>query len=108
MSIVRRYLSPGCRIAAIVLSASLAAATAHAQVRATNLQTMSQEARVSKDAARITALSRVPGGRMSSLELRRGIGGKLVYTAMIAETGKPQKTEVVIDAMTGAVISKRP
>ncbi len=81
---------------------------AQAQNRATPLQAMASEARVSKDAARITALSKVPGGRMSSIELRRGIGGKLVYNALIVETGKPQKIEVIVDAMTGAVISKRP
>ena len=93
--------------AAILLLAGMATA-AGAQVRATPQQAMSQEARVSKDAARITALGRVPGGRMSSIELRRGPMGKLIYTAVITETGKPVKTEVIIDAMTGAVISKRP
>ena len=93
--------------AAIMLLAGVAT-TAGAQARATPQQAMSQEARVSKDAARITALGRVPGGRMSSIELRRGPMGKLIYTAVITETGKPVKTEVTIDAMTGAVISKRP
>ena len=38
----------------------------------------------------------------------RGIGGKLVYNASITVPGKTQKTEVVVDAMTGVVISKRP
>ncbi len=85
-----------------------AASRGVAQARATPLQTMSQEARVSKDQARMTALSKVPGGRMSTIELRRGIGGKLVYTAVITEPGKVPKTEVVVDAMTGAVLSKRP
>ncbi len=83
-------------------------APARAQSRLTPQQTMTQEARVSKDAARTTALSKVPGGRMSSIELRRGPNGKLLYTALVTETGKPAKTEIVIDAMTGAVVSKRP
>ena len=45
---------------------------------------------------------------MSSIELRRGPAGKLIYIAVITETGKLLKTEVVVDAMTGAVLSKRP
>lgn len=93
--------------AAFVLLAGMST-VAGAQARATPQQAMTQEARVSKDAARITALGRVPGGRMSSIELRRGPMGKLIYTAVITVTGKPVKTEVIIDAMTGAVISKRP
>ena len=96
------------RLAVVSLGLSIAGTAASAQARATPLQTMSQEARVSKDAARMTALSKVPGGRMSSIELRRGVGGKLIYTALITEPGKTNKTEVVIDAMTGAMISKRP
>lgn len=96
------------RLCVASLSVVLLSTGAAAQARATPLQTMSQEARVTKDAARMTALGRVPGGRMSSIELRRGIGGKLAYTAVITETGKPQKIEVVVDAMTGAVISRRP
>jgi uncharacterized membrane protein YkoI len=36
------------------------------------------------------------------------VAGKLVYTAIITVPGQTQKTEVVVDAMTGAVISKRP
>lgn len=95
-------------VLALALSASVLVVNASAQARATPLQTMAQEARVSKDAARVTALGRVPGGRMSSIELRRAAGGKLVYIALITETGKTQKVEVVVDAMTGAVISKRP
>ena len=94
--------------AVITLAVCICAPALAAQARATAQQTMTQEARVSKDAARITALSKVPGGRMSSIELRRGPAGKLIYTALITETGKPVKTEVVIDAMTGAMISKRP
>ncbi len=107
MTPVRRSLV-ALRLGALALSATLLATTAHAQARATPQQAMASEARVSKDAARITALSKVPGGRMSSIELRRGIGGKLVYIATIIETGKPQKSEVIIDAMTGAMVSKRP
>ena len=97
------------RLATLFAIAGIAAHSAGAQTtRATAQQSMTKEARVSRDAARITALGKVPGGRMSSIELRRGPAGKLIYTAIITETGKPLKTEVVIDAMTGAVVSKRP
>ena len=96
------------RCCALAVSAAVLTTNAAAQARATPLQTMAQEARISKDAARMTALGRVPGGRMSSIELRRGIGGKLVYNASITQPGKTQKTEVVVDAMTGVVLSKRP
>ncbi len=98
----------GSRFGALVLGAVLSASSAAAQVRATSQQTMAQEARVSKDAARMTALGKAPGGRMSTIELRRGVGGKLVYTAILTVPGQTQKTEVVVDAMTGAVLSKRP
>lgn len=104
-----RTFAPAIRASLSVTVALFVTQLAAAQqVRATAQQTMTQEARVSKDAARITALGKVPGGRMSSIELRRGPAGRLIYTAIIAESGKPIKAEVVIDAMTGAVVSKRP
>jgi uncharacterized membrane protein YkoI len=93
---------------ALAVGAVLLAAPVAAQPRATPLQSMAQEARVSKETARMTALGKVPGGRMSTIELRRGAAGKLVYTAVIVVPGQSQKTEVVVDAMTGAVLSKRP
>ena len=106
MSFRRQIAAIQCGVALLLLGS--VSALAGAQARATPQQAMTQEARVSKDAARITALGRVPGGRMSSIELRRGPMGKLIYTAVITVTGKPVKTEVIVDAMTGAVISKRP
>ena len=96
------------RVCVAAIVGTLLVQPVSAQARATPQQSMAQEARVSKDAARMTALSRVPGGRMSSIELRRGPAGKLIYIAVITETGKVLKTEVVVDAMTGAVVSKRP
>jgi uncharacterized membrane protein YkoI len=104
MKTVSRLFAVACSVA--MLATGLIAQAPAA--RATPLQSMEREARVSKDAARMTALGRVPGGRMSSIELRRGIGGKLVYNASITVPGKTQKTEVVVDAMTGVVLSKRP
>lgn len=56
----------------------------------------------------MTAFNEVPGGRVSSVELQRGPAGKLIHVAILTETGKPVKYEVIIDAMAGAVSSKRP
>jgi uncharacterized membrane protein YkoI len=80
---------------------------AQAAPRSSPQQAMAAEARISKEQARMTAMSRVPGGRMSFIELRRGISGRLIYTAVIQAPGKPRKTEVMIDAMTGIVLSTR-
>lgn len=108
-----RSISRGVRSAVVVFavaSTSLAAQAASSTrpVRQTPLQNMSAEARVTREQARATALARVPGGRVSSIELRRA-SGKLVYTALIVAPGNAkQRTEVVVDAMTGVVLSKRP
>ncbi len=102
------FVRVGARLGALGCAAVIATTNVLAQARATSQQSMTQEARVSKDAARMTALGRVPDGRMSTIELRRGVAGELVYIAIIAEAGQTQKTEVVVDAMTGAVVSKRP
>ena len=66
-----------------------------------------QEARVSKQAATITAIGRVPGGQLLSIGLGQ-VMGKLAYTAFVMVPGKPGRTEVVVDATTGIVLSKRP
>lgn len=101
-----RYVSRRCSLVAV--AGTLLVTVAGAQARATPRQSMALEAKVSKDAARITALSRVPGGRISSMELQRGPSGKLIYVAVISQTGNSVKSEVLVDAMTGAVVSKRP
>ncbi len=103
---IGRFASRICSL--VALGGMLFVTVAGAQARATPRQSMALEAKVSRDAARMTAVSKVPGGRVSSVELQRGPAGKLIYVAILTETGKPVKTEVIIDAMTGAVISKRP
>lgn len=96
-------------LAAVALSGAFAfSAGAQASApRTTPRQAMANEAKVSRDQARITALMKVPGGRMSSIELK-SVMGKLVYSALIAVPGRPGMTEVTVDAMTGIVLSKRP
>ena len=94
----------GALLGVTVVSGSV---SAQAVPRSSPQQAMAAEARVSKEQARLTAMSRVPGGRMSFIELRRGVSGKLIYIASIQAPGKPRKTEVMIDAMTGIVLSTR-
>jgi uncharacterized membrane protein YkoI len=65
------------------------------------------QAKVSKDAASATAARQVTGGRLQSIGLGM-VSGKLAYTAFVTAPGKPGRTTVVIDAMSGAVVSKRP
>lgn len=61
------------------------------------------EAKISRAAARKTALSLVPGGRVKSSELERE-NGRLLYSFDIATRGKSGIDEVQIDALTGAQI----
>jgi uncharacterized membrane protein YkoI len=63
-------------------------------------------ARVTRDAASATALKQVPGGRVQSISLGM-VAGKLAYTAFVTSASRPGRTTVVIDANSGAVISKR-
>ena len=61
------------------------------------------EAKITKDAARATALAKVPGGVVKSFELERE-KGKLLYSFDIATKGKSGIDEVQVDATTGALI----
>ena len=61
------------------------------------------EAKISEDAARATALAKVPGGMVKSFELERE-KGKLLYSFDIATKGKSGIDEVQVDAITGALI----
>ena len=64
-------------------------------------------ARVSKETASATAVRQVSGGHLQAISVGM-VAGKLAYTAFVTETGKPGRTTVVVDANTGAVLSKRP
>jgi uncharacterized membrane protein YkoI len=65
------------------------------------------QAKVSKEAATATAVRQVASGRLQSIGLGM-VAGKLAYTAFVTVTGKPGRTTVIVDATTGAVLSKRP
>ena len=93
-----RCLSPLVALALCAVTASAQAAGKHetqAQLKA--------EAKISMAAAKATALSKVPGGRVKASELERE-NGKLLYSFDIATKGKSGIDEVQIDAITGAQI----
>lgn len=83
-----------------------AALSAQRAPSATPPQAVVTQARVTKDAASATAAKAVPGGKVQTIGLGM-VAGKLAYTAFVTVAGKPGRTTVVVDAMTGAVVSKR-
>jgi uncharacterized membrane protein YkoI len=74
---------------------------AHAAKPATAL---ASQAKVSLDAARRTALAKVPGGKIKSSELERE-KGRLIYSFDIQIAGKSGIEEVNVDASNGHVVS---
>lgn len=64
---------------------------------------LEKKARITEPAAAAAALARVPGGRITGVELEEE-GGKLIYSYDIAVPGRKGVEEVHVDAMTGAVI----
>lgn len=66
---------------------------------------LAKQAKVTLEAARATALAKVPGGELRSEELEKE-HGKLVYSFDIALPGKPGVEEVNVSAITGKVISQ--
>ena len=76
---------------------------ASAQARHETQAALRAEAKISMAAARKTALSLVPKGRVKSSELERE-NGRLLYSFDIATRGKSGIDEVQIDALTGAQI----
>ncbi len=59
--------------------------------------------KVSGEAARATALARVPGGKVRSGELEEE-GGKLIYSFDIEVAGNEGVQEVQVDALDGKVV----
>jgi uncharacterized membrane protein YkoI len=59
---------------------------------------------VGRKEAEVTALSRAPGGSVKEAELERE-DGQLVWSFDIVLPGTTDITEVLVDAMTGAVVS---
>ena len=63
------------------------------------------ESKVSQSDAQATALAQVPNGSVKEGELEKE-KGKLIWSFDIATPGTTDITEVNVDAMTGAVVSK--
>jgi hypothetical protein len=66
---------------------------------------LAKQAKISLEAARATALAKVPGGTVRSEELEKE-HGKLVYSFDIEVPGKSGVEEVNVSAITGKVLSK--
>ena len=62
--------------------------------------------KVSESAARATALTQVKGGIVQSSELERE-AGKLVWSFDIERPGSKNVTEILVDANTGRIVSKK-
>jgi hypothetical protein len=79
---------------AVLLAVGLTACKTHPE----------SEAKVGRKEAEVTALSRAPGGSVKEAELERE-DGQLVWSFDIVLPGTTDITEVLVDAMTGAVVS---
>ncbi|MEP6733575.1 MAG: PepSY domain-containing protein [bacterium] len=107
MKNIHRTIALSAAVAALTLAASPAMAqAAKKEAAAAKHETQAQlkaEAKITPDAAKATALSKVPGGMVKESELERE-KGKLLYSFDIATKGKPGIDEVQIDAITGAQV----
>ncbi|MDB5857378.1 MAG: peptidase [Ramlibacter sp.] len=84
-------------LAGIALTApAFAAQPTDAELRA--------QAKVSQDEATATALAKVPQGTIKSVELEKE-QGKLVWSFDIAKAGTKGVTEIMVDALTGKIVS---
>ena len=85
----------------ITMSALFACAAAQAAPTPSSLQA---QAKISEAAARQTALSKAPGGKIESSELEVE-HGKLLWSFDIKRPGMRNITEVQVDAKTGKILS---
>jgi hypothetical protein len=67
---------------------------------------LAKQAKITLDAARATALAKVPNGTVKSEELERE-HGKLIYSFDIEVPGKSGIEEVNVSAVTGKVLVKK-
>ena len=64
---------------------------------------LAAKAKVAEAVAATTALAKVPGGKIESVELEEE-DGKLIYSYDIKVAGKKGIEEIQVDAMSGAVV----
>jgi hypothetical protein len=67
---------------------------------------LAKQAKITLEAARATALAKVPGGVVQSEELEKE-HGKLIYSFDIKVAGKPGIEEVNVSAISGKVLSRK-
>lgn len=65
---------------------------------------LSAGAKIDPETARLTALAKVPGGKVAKEELENE-GGKLIYSFDIKTGTRPGIDEVQVDAVDGSVVS---
>jgi len=85
-------------LAAFVLSFTLLALGA-------GCASLESQAKIPRAEAERTALARVPGGTIKEGGLERE-KGKLVWSFDIAKPGEKNLTEILVDALTGAIVSE--
>ena len=92
------------RLMACAAIALLAASPMAAQKAAAKPNPLLKDAKITRQAARETALARVPGGKVreSELEMEKGT---LVWSFDIKVKGKSGVDEVLVNAITGEVVS---
>ena len=94
-------------VAAVLLLTAAGAAVAQANpaiYRRDIPASLAADARISEDAARATAVRKVPGGQVRSVELERE-AGQLIYSFDIEVPGKALIDEVHISAIDGRLLS---
>jgi hypothetical protein len=87
-----------------VLAVSATVASAQSVTVKEEKAGMLKQAKITADAATATALAKVAGGKVQSVHIEKE-DGKLVYSFDIKVKGKSGIEEVLVDAMTGAVVS---
>ena len=90
-------------LAALASLATVAGAQATATMKEETPGLLAQ-AKISPEAARTTALARVKGSTIKEEEIEKE-GGKLVYAFDLKVAGKSGIEEVLIDAVTGKIVS---
>ncbi len=88
-------------IAALAAAAIIVAGCETAKQEQAELQS---QAKITKEQAQQTALTKAPGGTIKEGELEKE-KGKLIWSFDIATPGSPNITEVGVDAITGDVVS---
>lgn len=98
--VVRLVCTAALALAVVAPMAHAAGAKAKTSTKA------SMQPKITEDAARATALARVPNGRIQKFELERE-HGKLVYSFDIEVPGKSGIEELQVNAITGKVVSQK-